>query len=75
MPKPKGIARKRQRFGDRRTGGESRRIPLNRTAFMRRGPRAYDPLAMQKVAGSNPIIRFARNPLQTARFARLAGRS
>jgi hypothetical protein len=40
---------------------------------MRRGPRAYDPLAMQKVVGSNPIIRFARNPLQTGRFSRLGG--
>jgi hypothetical protein len=30
-------------------------------------------LAMQKVVGSNPIIRFARNPLQTARFSRFAG--
>jgi len=28
---------------------------------------------MQKVVGSNPIIRFARNPLQTRRFPRSAG--
>jgi hypothetical protein len=30
---------------------------------------------MQKVVGSNPIIRFARNPLQTARFSRFSGRA
>jgi hypothetical protein len=35
----------------------------------------HDPLAMQKVVGSNPIIRFARSPLQRGRFSRLAGRS
>jgi hypothetical protein len=29
---------------------------------VRRRTRAYDPLAMQKVVGSNPIIRSERSP-------------
>lgn len=28
---------------------------------------------MQKVVGSNPIIRFAKKPLQAGRFFRFAG--
>ena len=52
-----------------------RRVPLNGAAFPRRRTRTHDPLAMQKVVGSNPIIRFARNPLQTVRFSCLVSRS
>jgi hypothetical protein len=59
-----------------RLGESGRRLtPAQPCALAADQSRTHDPLAMQKVVGSNPIIRFARNQLQRVRFSRLAGRS
>jgi hypothetical protein len=63
VPKSPRIDRKWREFG--RRGQEPGRASeaLQPCGFRRPRDSAHDPLAMQKVVGSSPIIRFTKAPL------------
>jgi hypothetical protein len=75
MPKSPDIGGKRQVIPPCLKAAADTQNPAQPCALGHPPGRTHHPLAMQKVVGSNPIIRFARSPLQRGRFSRLAGRS